>query len=165
MPPVPHGWRYETELYDGPNGPDLSAKEKFRRWRRDQRVWARHGGDGGLMLAVHKDDPDRVVQRQEVELGRIVGSGDDADTERHRELEVRLRAGPWLGDGARDRPFARFPLTLDEWRELEEWREVHGWGADFGSGPLRRFWRPMASVTVTRRHRLLPTLTLLGRAL
>lgn len=162
---MPHAWRYEAELYTGKAGVDLSAKAKYRRWRNSERVWGKLGTDGRLMLAVWKDEPDRALLLEDVEAARVVGAGDSSDQERHRELEVRLRTGPYLGDGMKDQPWVRFPLTLDEWDELTKWREAHGWGEGFGTGALRTYWRTNTSEKMTRHHRLLPTLLLAGRAL
>lgn len=167
MPSVPHEWRYEAELYDEPSGTNYSAKTRLRRWRIARRIWARPGPDGRLMVAVHKDDRDQVVQREEVEMRSVVGRGDSADQERHRELEVRLRSGPFLENGNWEQPVIRFPLALDEWEELMSWRLEHGWGEDFGTGPMRMYWRlsRAANASLGGEHKTAALRVINGRAL
>jgi hypothetical protein len=72
------------------------------------------------------------------------------DVRRHRELERRLRDGPYLGDGCWNHPVVHLPLSLDEWEELVGLREKHGWGEDLGEGEMRTYWRPTAPGNVSR---------------
>ena len=167
VPPVPHEWRYEAELYDEPSGTNYSAKTRLRRWRIARRIWARPGPDGRLMVAVHKDDRDHVIQREEVEMQSIVGRGESADQGRHRELEVRLRSGPYLKDGNWGKAVIRFTLTLDEWEEPIRWRAEHGWGEEFGTRAMRTYSRLArdSNVSLDGEHAVAPLRVLVGRAL
>lgn len=97
-------------------------------------------------------------------IGADAGANVD-DVVRHIELERRLRLGPYVGDGSDERRLVRFPLTLDEWKELRVLRETHGEGEEWGEGEERIYWRSKCEDNVVSIHRRLPRLILRGRAL